>query len=670
VKPIKWQIFVALLWVSMGAQGQKRAMTFDDLWTAQRITDLTLSPDGEKLALTLRQAMSQGGPAQTNLFLISTRGGTPVQLTTHPAYDGKPCWSPDGNVIAFLSDRSGSRQIHLINPDGGEAHQFTHLNQDVENFKWTPDGRHFVMALRTPADTTRQTLPQSSARIIDGLLYRHWNRWDDGKVTHLWAISRDGGQLRDLTPGPWNAPTKLLGSGRDFTLSPDGRTVAFIRNTDSLRALSTNNDIFTVSINSGRIRRLSASPANDNQPAYSPNSRYLAWRSMRRPGFEADQYDIMLHDLVSGRTTNMTSLFDLDIKEMVWGPLSRRLYFTAMDVGRQVIYGLEIESGKIRGLVHQGVNQTLCINPQDESLFFVRNRAHHPWEIFKSDRNGNHIVQHSFVNHRLTETLELNPLEDFWYPSFDNKVVQGMLIKPPFFDPGTHYPAVVLIHGGPQSAWEDSFHPRWNASLFAARGYCVLMFNIRGSKGFGQEFCDAVSRQWGGAPYKDLMAGVDYALAKYPFIDSGRLAAAGGSYGGYLVNWLATQTDRFRCLISHAGIFDLKSFYNVTEELWFPEWEFDGTPWENDRFYNKWSPSNRVRHMKTPMLVVHGALDYRVPIDQGLGLFTTLQRRGIPSRLLYFPDEGHLITQRENARTWWKTIGAWMDQWTAKEPIL
>ena len=669
----KWLGLIALSMLSFSAHAQKRPMMFEDLWSAKHIKDLALSPDGERLAFTLSQSDSKHGKPKNDIYLISTRGGIAVQLTTHSAYDGKPCWSPDGNIIAFLSERSGSRQIHLINPEGGEAHQFTWLDEAVEDFKWTPDGRHFVMAIRTFPDSIAETQFKrrikpsgSSARIINRLLYRHWRQWDDGKTTHLWVTDREGLRLWDVTPGLWDAPTTRLGSCCDYSISPDGRTLAFVRNTDSLKAFSTNNDIFTVPVKGGKIRRISASPANDNQPIFSPNGRYLAWCSMRRPGFESDQYDIMLRDFVAGRTKNMTSLFDLDIKEMHWGPSSRKLYFTARDVGRQVIYALDIENGKIRGLVHQGVNQNLNITPDGERLFFMRSRVHQPWEIFRASQSGDDIMQHSFLNHTLTESIEMNLLEDFWFPSFDSKVVQGMLVKPPFFDPAKQYPAIVLIHGGPQGAWEDRFHPRWNASLFAARGYCVLLFNIRGSKGFGQDFCDAVSRQWGGAAYKDLMTGLDYALTQFPFIDSDRLAAAGGSYGGYMVNWLATQSDRFCCLVSHAGIFDLKSFYGVTEELWFPEWEFGGSPYDNGRLYEKWSPSNRARHFKTPMLVVHGAQDFRVPVDQGLALFTALQKQHVPSRLLYYPDEGHFITGKENARLWWKTIGDWIDQWTAK----
>lgn len=660
--------FVLLL---VPVRAQRRAITVEDLWSVGRIEEFALSPDGEWIAYTLTYHNIEDGGKNSDIYLINGVGGSVRQLTTHPGYDGRPCWSPDGSLLAFLSDRNGDRQIHAIPVDGGEAQQISRIPSGIDDFTWSPDGRYFgftstLVPRTSPEDPGSESgaARETQARLFHRLLYRHWNAWRNGGRSHVFVMPATGGEPWDVTPGDFDTPPVSLGSGRDFVFSPDGEEIAFVRNTDPLVAVSTNNDIFVVPAKGGTIRRITDNPANDNQPVFSPDGKYIAYRAMARPGFEADQYDLMLYERRSGRAQNLTEEFDLDIGEIAWGPTSNRIYFTCDDHGGVAIFSVELRNGRIKGLVLSGCNSNIRISPNQHRVYFLRTHINLPNELFSSDEKGEDILQLTFVNQRLLSNLEITSVENLWYQSFDNKIVHGYLLKPPFFDPAKVYSVLLLIHGGPQGAWKDQFHYRWNAPLFASRGHVVLMLNIRGSKGYGQDFCDAVTKNWGDGPFRDIMLGLDHALKKYPYLDPQRIAAAGGSYGGYLVNWIAGHTDRFRCLISHAGISNPLSFYGATEELWFPEWEFGALPYETPRSYDKWSPLRHAKNFKTPTLVIHGQQDFRVPVEQGMQMFTALQRYGVPSKFLYFPDEGHFITKPRNARLWWNTIFDWLEEWT------
>ena len=655
---------------------QKRAITIPDMWAMNRIGAIVLSPDGEWIAYEVSKYNIDSGGKNTDIYLINTLGGSGIQLTTHPGYDGNPVWSPDASLLAFLSDRSGSRQIHVLSMRGGEARQVSFLPTEIKSFQWSPDGKHF--AFTTDVWPTTTNLDSSAlldrhseeapnnGRIIDRLFYRHWNDWRSPKRTQIYVMPHTGEAVWHITSGPFSSPPEALGSKRDYCFSPDGREIAFVRNADSLRALSTNNDIYIAPVTGGSMRRLTKNPGNDNHPTYSPDGKWLAFRAMARAGFEADQVDLLLIQRETDALRNLTGSFDLDVGEVCWSPSGEQIYFTAEDQGRSAIFVVNLKNSKIKGLIHQGHNSYLHVAPDETQLFFRRTHSHLPHEVFISDEKGEKTYQLSYTNKYSLEQLEMNPVEDFWYPSYDNKIVHGLLIKPPFFDPAMEYPMILLIHGGPQGSWKDQFHYRWNAQLFASRGYVVAMINPRGSKGYGQEFCDAVTKNWGGGPYRDLMEGVDYLLEKYPFIKQSELSAAGASYGGYMVNWIAGHTDRFNCLVSHAGISNPYSFYGATEELWFPEWEFDGNPYDNPKLYDKWSPLKYAEDFKTPTLVVHGEKDFRVPVDQGLQMFTALQRRGVPSKLLYFEDEDHFINKPRNSIIWWNTVLGWIDLWNPK----
>ena len=654
----------------------KRAITVEDMWAMKRIGPPVLSPDGAWLAFPVTEYSMAENASNTDIYLVSTRSGEVRQLTTNPAYDGAPAWRPDGKAVAFVSTRDGKPQIYLIRLDGGEAQKLSDVPTGVGQITWSPDGKYLLFTTRIHPEAKdlaasarmdeEREKSKVKARIITHLLFRHWNRWLEGKRSHVFLLSAKGKVIRDVTPGDYDTPPIDLGSAHDFTFSPDGKEIAFVRNEDPVVAVSTNNDIFLVPTEGGKIRKLTENPANDNEPVYSPDGRYIAYHAMSRAGFEADQYDLIVYDRQTGMRRNLTKDFDRDVEEIVWGPKSRKIYFNSENEGRRSIFVADLKTGKVTELVHDHFNSSLSVSPDGRTLYFRRQATNLPYEIFAFDLKKKRVRQLTHLNTERLAQLEMNPLEDFWFESFDGHKVHGMLLKPPFFDPAKKYPLVYLIHGGPQGMWSDDFHYRWNSQMFASPGYVVAMVNFRGSKGYGQWFCDQVSRDWGGGPYKDLMAGLDYVLKTYPFIDTTKVAAAGASYGGFMINWIAGHTNRFKCLVSHDGVAEQVSMYGGTEELWFPEWEFGGTPYEHPELYDKFSPVRYAKNFRTPTLVIHGERDFRVPYTQGLQMFTALQRMGVPSKLLFFPDEDHFVTRPQNARLWWKTVLGWIDQWINK----
>jgi dipeptidyl aminopeptidase/acylaminoacyl peptidase len=677
---MKHLVFLFLIIAVSISAADKRAMTSDDLWSMKRVGTTALSPDGQQIVYSLTEYDMDKNAGHTELWLVPASGGDPQQLTNHEKSSSLPRWTPDGKAVLFLSARNGSTQLYSLPMDGGSAHQLTDLPIDIDDYIISPDGQKIAFSAKVFASA--KTLQESAdldkardespvkARVIDHLLFRAWNRWTDGKRTHVFVADLNGDNVVDITPGEFDAPPLDLGGHQDYVFSPDGSELAFVSNHTDMPAANTNNDIFLVPVTGGQAINLTQdNEAVDNQPVYSPDGRYIAYKAMQRPGFEADQYNIILYDRQSKTKVSLTEALDLSPDEVIWSPNSKTIYFNTREAGREPIYALEIKNKKITKLVSDNVNSDLDISADGHTLFFQKQSNVMPHEIFSYDVKKKKIQQITHVNKSLLAELELNPTEEFWFNTFDGAKTHALLIKPPFFDPTKKYPLMFLIHGGPQGMWSDDFHYRWNTSMFASPGYVVVAINPRGSKGYGQKWCDAVSKDWGGAPYKDLMAGLDYALDTFDFIDENKLAAAGASYGGFMINWIATQTDRFDALISHASVFDQVSMYGATEELWFPEWEFGGTPYEHPELYRKWSPSTHVKNFaqyKTPTLVIHGQGDYRVPVTQGFQMFTALQRMGVPSRLIYFPDETHFVTKPQNAKLWWSEVFAWTEKWINK----
>jgi len=655
----------------------QRPMTVDDLWAMKRIGETVLSPDGRWLAYVQTVYEMDKNSGNADLWMVPAAGGEPKALTFSPKYDGVPRWKPDGSGLGFISARDGSRQIYFLPLDGGEARKLTSFPVDVEDFIWSADGRNllFTATVFADADNLQQTADRLEAQekskvkvhIADHLFYRAFDHWTGNMRTHLFIHPLEGGVI-DLTPGDYDTPPLDLGGSRDFDVSPENDDVAFVRNFDAVPAASTNNDVCIVPLFGGPLIGVSiGNAAVDNQPSFSPDRQYLVYRTMRRPGFEADQYDLMLYDRQTGQKVNLTTQFDLSVDEAVWSPDSRFIYLTAAHQGRSCIFVLDVARRKVDELLHEHCNSNLMVSPDGRTLYFKQQSVQSPDDLYRMDLGSKQVLRLTQVNQSLLSQLAINPAEDFWFTSFDGKKAHGLLLKPPAFDPTKKYPFIYVIHGGPQGASQDDFHFRWNPSLFAAPGYVVAMVNFRGSSGYGQEWTDAVSKDWGGGPYQDLMAGIDYLVKTYPFIDEKRMAAAGGSYGGFMVNWIATHTGRFKALVTHAGVFDQRSMYGATEELWFPEWEFGGIPYEKPELFEKWSVTNYVANLKkfrTPMLVIHGEGDYRVPYTQGMQMFTALQRMGVPSRLILFEDETHFVLKPQDARLWWTEVLGWIGRWT------
>jgi dipeptidyl aminopeptidase/acylaminoacyl peptidase len=443
--------------------------------------------------------------------------------------------------------------------------------------------------------------------------------------------------------------------------SPDGESICFVKNSDTIVATSTNNDLWLSSLGEEKEQKITQGKGNDFGPLFSPDGEYLAYLSMHRAGFEADQNNIMLHHLKTGEITNLTESIDRSVSDFVWSPDGSRIYFFVQHFARHCLYDVNIQNNRKRLLLENHYLRKISVSPDDKFLILEREAINQPVEIFRFDIKSRNLMQLTFVNQQKLTQLEMNPLEDFWFIGANGDSVHLLLLKPPQFDVSKKYPLVSLIHGGPQGAWGDDFHYRWNAEMFAAPGYVVIMINFHGSQGYGQTFCDAVSKNWGGWPYEDVMTGTKWAAEKFHFIDKERIGAAGASYGGFLINWIEghNEANLFKCLVSHDGVFEQVSMFGATEELWFPAWELNGYPWDAESLYQKWNPINYVNNFTTPMLIIHGEHDYRIPYTQGLQLFTALQLRGVHSKLLFFPDEDHFVRKPPNAKQWWKNVHNW-----------
>jgi dipeptidyl aminopeptidase/acylaminoacyl peptidase len=659
--------------------GEKRAITFKDLISLHRLSEPQISPDGKWVAYAVATPDLEANHSVRDIWVVAVAGGDARQLTRGGS-DTRPRWSPDGKKLAFISGRSGTPQIYEIALEGGEATRLTSLSTGADNELWSPDGKTMAFVSSVYPDckddacnAQRESAAEKSkvkARIYEKLLYRHWNEWWDGKRSHLFVTAVDGGGApRDLTAGAnYDVPPFNEGAPEAIAFSPDGKELCFTANTDKEEALSTNGDLFTVAVSgASEPQRITTNPGNDWGPAYSPDGKWIAYRAQMLAGAEADRWRLMLYDRQGGKSSNRTEEFDRSVESYEWAPDSARIYFQAEDKAEMLVYAIAVAAGSApKAVVADGFNADFDLSRDGQTLALARTSLTMPGEIFAANADGTHLRQLTHQNSALLAQLDLQAAEPFWFEGAEKTQVEGLLIRPPHFDAAKKYPLLFLIHGGPQGAWTDAWGYRWNQQVIAAPGYVVVMVNPRGSTGYGQKFTAEISRDWGGKAYEDLMKGLDAAIAKYPFIDGTRVGAAGGSYGGYMIDWIATHTDRFKCLISHAGPYDLASEYGATEELWFGDWEFGGTPWAHPELYKKWAPSEYAAALgkyKTPTLVVGGELDFRVPYNQDLEFFTALQVQGVASKLVIFPDEGHWVLKPQNSELWYRTFLDWLGKY-------
>src|SRR5580700_471026 len=618
--------------VAAGQTAEKRAITFKDLISLHRVGEPQISPDGNWIAYSVATPDLEANRSVRDIWVVAAGGGGEARQLTRGGSDTRARWSPDGKTLAFISS---------VYPD---------CRDDACN------------AARDAAKEKNKV----KARIYEKLLYRHWNEWWDGKRSHLFVAAMvGGGAARDLTPGAnYDVPPFSEGAPEAIAFSPDGRELCFTANTDKDEALSTNGDLFTVEVSGGsEPKRITTNPGNDWGPAYSRDGKWIAYRAQFLAGYEADRWRLMLFNRATSATATVTEEFDHSVESYEWSPDSQTIYFTAEENGEMILWGVALPPrNEVKGVL-AGFNSEFDLSSDGNTLAIVRTSLTLPAEVFAMDfKKSSTPRQLTHHNDMLLSQLELAPPEAFWFEGADKAKVEGFIIRPPHFDAARKYPALFLIHGGPQGAWTDAWGYRWNQQVMAAGGYVVVMVNPRGSTGYGQKFTAEISRDWGGRVYEDLMKGLDAAIAKYPFIDGARVGAAGGSYGGYMIDWIATHTDRFKCLISHAGPYDLVSEYGATEELWFADWEFGGPPWVKPELYRKWAPSEFAAGLgkyKTPSLVVGGELDFRVPYNQDLEFFTALQVQGVPSKLVIFPDEGHWVLKPQNSQLWYATFLDW-----------
>src|SRR6266446_5901258 len=599
-------IFVSALLLGSGLaisaqESAKHPITFDDLIKLHRIAEPQVSRDGKWVAYTVSTPDMEANRGVSNIWVVPMAGGVAMQLT-QSGHDSSPVWSPDGKTLAFLSSRNGDSQVYLLSMAGGEAHALTKLSTGADLVKWSPDGKTIAFtssvypdcvsgsaaAINNDDDCNKKRDEEREknkvkAHVAEHLLYRHWTHWNEGKRAHLFVVSADGiAAPRDLTAGAdYDVPPDERGGPGDVNFSPDGKEMCFTAVTDKMEAISTNADLFIVPVSGGDAKRITTNPGFDGNPVYSPDGKFIAYHAQLAPGYESDRWRVMLYDRAAGRIENLTETFDRSAEELAWSPDSKTIYFAAENETQKPVYAMAARFGAHpKQIISDTYNTAISFSADGKTLVFKRTSLMLPAEIFAASGDGSGARQLTHQNDSILSSVETNAAETFWFDGAEGTKVQAMLIRPPKFDATKKYPLLVLLHGGPQTMWSNAWGYRWNAEVFSAAGYVTLMINRRGSTGYGQKFTDEITNDWGGKAYVDVMNGVDFTLKKYPFIDGTQMAAAGGSYGGYMADWIATHTGRFKAIVSHASVYDKVSMY-ATEELWFEEHDMQGTPWSN-----------------------------------------------------------------------------------------
>jgi dipeptidyl aminopeptidase/acylaminoacyl peptidase len=648
-----------------------------DMWAMKRISDPAVSPDGLSVVFTLRTNDMEANVGTYDLWLVRSDGTGLRQLTTDTARETSPVWAPDGKAIYFLSNRSGSNQVWKLPFNGGEALQVTSLPLDVDNLIVSPDGKAIAFSAEvfpgmsideTVAKLDERAKQKSSAMIFDSIFVRHWDTWRDGRRNHMFVMSLPDGAVVDVMKGmDADSPSKPFGGREEYTFTPDGKSVVFsARDVGHEEPWSTNFDLWLAPIDgSAAPRSLTAdNQAWDTRPVFSPDGKTMAWLAMDRPRYEADRFQIKLRSWPDGKVRELARDWDRSPGSIGWSPDGKSIIASADNIGQTSLFSIDVASGKVRTLVKDGAIASFDTTSASRIVYGL-DHLKSPVELYTVSYDGKTSKKITAINQDLVDAARMGEPEQFSFKGWNDETVYGWVVTPADFDPAKKYPVAFLIHGGPQGSFNNHFHYRWNPQAYAGAGYAAVFIDFHGSTGYGQGFSDSIRGDWGGKPLEDLQKGLAAAIEKYSWLDGDRVAALGASYGGYMINWIAGNwPDRFRALVCHDGNIDERMAYFDTEELWFPEWDHEGTPWSNPEGYEKQNPVNYVQNWKTPTLVIHGGLDYRVVDTQGIGTFNALQRRGIPSRFIYFPDENHWVLSPANGILWHKEVLAWLDKWT------
>jgi len=674
-------VLVIGLVASVAQAGAPHPFSIHDMLAMDRISDARVSPDGKVVSFTVRTTDLDANRGRTDIWVAAVDGSWVRRLTTHTASDAQARWAGDGRTLYFVSSRSGSQQVWRIPVDGGEALQVTELPLDIDALEVSPAGDRLLFSMAVfpgtaPAETKARLEERANAKFsgmaYDRLFVRHWDAWENGTRNHVHVFNPGDGSLVDLMGGmDADCPSRPFGGSEEFTVSPDGRTVVFTaKDAGREEAWSTDWNLYEVPADGSRSpRRLTVNPAWDTHPRFSPDGSRLAYLAMSRAGYEADRWDLVVREWPDGEERRIVVRAaagprgDRSPGAFAWSGDGREVFCTADNLGQHSLFAVDTTAGTTRTVVLEG-SISDAQPAAGGRVLYAMNSLLGPTELYTVAADGSDVRRVTRVNDDKVAAVAFGRPEQFSFTGAAGDTVYGWIVRPVGFDPAKKVPVAFLIHGGPQGSFGNDFHYRWNPQAYAGAGYAAVMIDFHGSTGYGQEFTDAINDDWGGKPFEDLMAGLDFALAKYPFLDGERVGALGASYGAFMINWIAGKAPtRFKALVCHDGNLDERMAYFDTEELWFPEWDHRGTPWQNPAGYARHNPIDLVGNWKTPMLVIHGGKDYRVVDTQGLSTFTALQRQGIPSRLLYFPDENHWVLKPHNSIQWHEEVLGWLDRW-------